>query len=125
MMSAVAGMAQKITEHCTQNNSAADAVPPSLFNLGLMISELETVVSALGRIDHLKFEDHVMIESLMVSESLGKVLLMQASNAHTRMLDDGMPRWGGILTFSIAAYDQIKPRGDKIHAANLELAKAF
>ena len=124
MMSAVEGLAKRFTEDCMiQVNAVRGEAPLDLFKLGLLITELDTAVGALSRIDHLKFDEHAFIEGLIVAESAGKVLLQEARNAHHRMLDDGLPRWAGVLTFSNAATNQLKTRCDSIHAANVALSR--
>lgn len=89
------------------------------------MDELETTMNAVAGADHLLFDEHAVIEALMVAESTGRVLNRSGKLALQQMLHDKQPRWEDVSKVAQKVIDALKPRGDKINAGNKVLFDAI
>jgi hypothetical protein len=129
LISGVLSVAQKIKTYCDLA-VGAHAHHPEQLTIGLnsladAMDELETTMNAVAGADHLLFDEHAVIEALMVAESTGRVLYRSGKLALELMHQDQQPHWTDISMVAQRVIVALKPRGDKIHADNKVLFDAI
>jgi phage regulator Rha-like protein len=82
------------------------------------------MIAAIGRVDYLKFEQHDVIEGMLVAETVGKQLSDLVRMIHDVMREDHAPRWLEISDATDEVITITKTRGDAIYAVNLDLAES-
>lgn len=102
-------------------NIARHRVPNAEDLLHLSI-ELETLLNALSRTDYLRFETHVVIEGLTVTESLGRTLLRRARDAYGPLRHGENEHWSGVVAIANECATGVGIRADLLHAEISEMA---
>lgn len=129
LVDGICAVAKKIQVFCLNcaeaHKKSAEELHLGLRSLGNAMDELEAVVNAVAGVDHLQFEEHSVIESLIVAESSGRVLLKVGKRALTLMEKDGQSRWDDVTSEASRVVEDIRKRTDALHATNVARAKAL
>ncbi len=119
LIGAVHGLAEKLHKELVETPN------PTIGSMQNMQTELAGAVAALGRVDHLRFNTHFMIESLQVAESMGAVLVSHMETTLEYARTQGVLMLDSVREAAKRCVDQLPPRMEKIHKRAQAAAEAI
>lgn len=114
LVGGVRGIAEKVQKA----ESLEGGIQPR--DIRMLSIEVGGVVAALGRVDHLRFDSHELIEGILVAESIGGAMLYELKNTLERMDVSGLYIPQRVLPVAADCIRQLTPRMDVIHARSLK-----
>lgn len=100
-----------------QIETAMQVATPNVVSLEVGLLQLEGFKSAFARADHLKYDAHVIIEALLSTEGVTKMLMDDLGQlAQSMKRSPGHSLWGQAMDAAAAARAPTRKRMDALHA---------